>query len=94
MVLFFYGESKCGICGQAVHADDAKAFPAFLRPTHPLHRFSDAVFHRICFDEAPEHNEVDRLFTRFLEIWVVRSRNLKTKEEIDAWGKDKFTEFE
>lgn len=87
MVLVFYGKSECGICNQAVQVEDAKAFPAFLKPTHPLHRFSDAIFHRACFEEDPEHNEVDRLFVRFLEIWISRPRDLKTKEEIEAWAR-------
>jgi hypothetical protein len=94
MALVFPGKSKWEICDQVIHEDDAQLFPAFLGPAHPLHRFSDGVFHHACFDASPDRDEVNRLFTRFRELWDSLPRNLKTAEEIDAWGKDKFTEFE
>ena len=94
MALFFPGKSKCGICDQLIHGDDVQIFPAFLGPAHPLHRYSDGIFHRACFESSPDCGEVNRLFKRFREIWDSRPRDLKTTEEIEAWGKGKFTEFE
>lgn len=94
MVLVFT-ESKCGICNETIQANaETRSFPAFLKPTHPLYRFSDAVFHRSCFDMSPDRDEVNRLLTRFREIWDSRSIGLETVEEINACGNDSFKEFE
>jgi hypothetical protein len=75
-------------------AEDLVAFPAFLLPTHRLYRFSDAAFHRSCFADLPERQELERLYQRYCEIWDARPANLSSLEEIEEWGKHAFKELE
>lgn len=94
MALVITGKSKCGICGRVIEAsDDTTAFPAFLRPTHRLYRYSDDVFHRHCFETSADREEMERLFARFRYIWDHRPSGL-TAEQIEAWGRSAFSEFE
>jgi hypothetical protein len=93
MALFLEGKSECQICGRLIEtSNDLKMFPAFLGPTHPLHRYSDAIFHRRCFETISDRDEVERLFAKFRHIWDHRPANL-TMEEIEAWERSAFAEF-
>jgi hypothetical protein len=93
MALFLEKKTDCQICGQLIDSShDAKMFPAFLGKSHPLHRYSDAVFHRRCFETSPDREEVERLFARFRHIWDHRPPNM-TMEEVEAWGRSAFAEF-
>ncbi len=95
MALLFRGHTICPLCGKAILTDQAAvAFPAFLKKTHALGAYSDAAFHRQCFDKSPDRIAVTKLFDRSQEIWQSRSRGLKTQEEMDEWGKSAFAEFE
>jgi len=94
MALVLEKKSECQICGKLIEmSDDVKMFPAFLGTSHPLHRYSDAVFHRRCFEASPDRNEVERLFAKFRYIWDHRPPNLTT-EEIEMWGRSAFAEFQ
>jgi hypothetical protein len=94
MALFFPGKSECGICGKVIEAADALTmFPSFLGRNHPLHRYSDCAFHKSCFEASPDREEVERLYARHRYIWDHRPSNL-TWEEVEAWGKSAFSEFD
>src|SRR5262249_169420 len=61
MALIFPGKTRCGICDKVIGEDDAiVAFPAFLRPNHPLWKYSDGAFHERCFNESPDRQAVER----------------------------------
>jgi hypothetical protein len=91
MALFFAGKSKCPLCGKTIEAsDDVFATRAFLRNTHRLARFSDAVFHRQCFECCSERIDVERLLTRHEEIMRDAPSTLK---EYEKWAAKAFEEF-
>ena len=69
-------------------------FPAFLKESHPLAEYSDAAFHKECFDKSPDAQEVNRLFEKYNQIWENRPKNIESREDIDSWGKSAFAEFE
>jgi hypothetical protein len=93
MAFFLEGKTECQICGQLIETShELKMFPAFLGACHPLHWYSDGVFHRNCFEASPDRDEVERLFTRFRYICDHRPPNM-TMEEVEAWGRDAFAEF-
>jgi hypothetical protein len=95
MGLLLKGQTECLICGRIIErTDEAVTFPAFLKKTHRLHRYSDGNFHQRCLNATADKEELERLYSRYREIWDTRPRNLKTAEEIEAWGKSAFTEFE
>lgn len=95
MGLLVRGKTRCQICGKRINKDEpAVSFPAFLKNTHPLSRYSDGVFHQRCFDACPEKQAVEALYSRFQEVWATRPKDFKNKEEIEAWGKSALTEFE
>jgi hypothetical protein len=95
MVIVLVGKTTCAICGRVIEEDQATVmFPAFLKPTHHLNRYSDSVMHSWCFDACPDKPEVERIYAKFRAIWDGRPRNLKTVEEMEAWGKAAFADFE
>ena len=95
MVLIFRGRTKCGLCGKTIEEDDdVVGFPAFLKFTHPLGRFSDAAFHKACFENCPDRDAAEAVYQKYRAIWESRPRNLKTLEEMEAWGKEAFKDFE
>ena len=95
MALITRGKTICPICGKVIQADEmVVAFPAFMKKSHPLSKYSDAAFHKECFDKSRDAQEVTRLFKRYNEIWESRPKNLKNRKDIDAWGKSAFAEFE
>lgn len=91
MVAFFPGRTTCALCGAVIpSAEDCIGFPAFLRPDHRLHRYSDAAFHKTCFNEWPDREPFEEVYRRYRQIWDNRPRNLKTLDEIEAWGREAF----
>ena len=95
MAIVLSGKSTCLICGKVLELEDEiKGFPAFLKRTHRLYRYSDSAMHRSCYDACPDNKELDRLFFKYRQIWDNRPRHLQTKEEIDAWGKAAFADFD
>ena len=71
--------------GQAV-----ETFPAFLRPDDPLYRYSDAAFHADCFAKDPQREQVEQAYAEFRTIWDSRPTDVKTAEEMEAWGRSAF----
>lgn len=95
MALLFPGKTECLICGKVIEeSDEYVMFPAFLKPGHRLYTYSDGAFHKRCFDASPDKAEVERLYSRFRQIWADRPRNLTTSEEIEKWGQSAFKEFD
>ncbi len=94
MAIIIAGKTVCILCGKRIErGDDITSFPAFLPNTHELGRFSDAAFHRSCFEKSPERDAVMDLYERYRAIWDSRPRDLKTVEEMEAWGKEAFKGF-
>jgi hypothetical protein len=95
MALFITGKTECLICETVIQrSEDAVAFPAFLKAGHRLQMYSDGVFHRRCYDASPEKQEVERLYSRYRQIWDERPRHLKTAEEIKEWGASAFEDLD
>jgi hypothetical protein len=95
MALLLRGRSECLICGTVIdESDECVMFPAFLKAGHRLHLYSDGVFHQRCFDASPDKEEVEKLHSRFRQIWAERPKNLNTPEEIDDWEKSAFKELD
>jgi hypothetical protein len=93
MALFING-MPCRLCGKAMNqADDVIMFPAFLGRSHPLHKYSDGVFHRSCFEAVPDKKDMELALARFRDIWDRRPQDIKTIEEFEAWGRSAFAEF-
>lgn len=95
MGIFFLGSTKCCICGNPIQeARDLVGFPAFLKPGHRFHPYSDGAFHSRCFLEWPERVEFEGLYKRFREIWDTRPEGPISIPEMNAWGQEAFKEFD
>jgi hypothetical protein len=95
MALVLRGETPCVVCGRPLMVDDdIEGFPEFLKPNHPLARFSDAAFHKSCFAKAPERAAVMEVYNRYLAIWAKRPVELTSLDEIEAWAHEAFKGFE
>jgi len=95
MALLVRGKTRCQICGQIIKEDEpAVGFPAFLKKTHPLSRYSEGIFHQYCFDACPDKHAVEKTYVRFKEVWATRPKDFKDKEQIEAWEKSALAEFE
>lgn len=94
MALIFPGKTTCALCQRIIETEDEViGFPAFLPSEHRFYRYSDAAFHRQCFQEWPDGPEFEHLYQRFRRIWESRPKNLASLEEIDAWGKKAFKDW-
>jgi hypothetical protein len=93
MVLLIRGKSRCPICGNVIGLDDeVVGTTAFLKKTHRLARFSDAAFHRECFESCPERAEVEQLYLRFEEIMATAPSS--SFEEWEHSCKDAMQKFD
>lgn len=94
MAILITGKSRCLLCGQVIaSSDEVVATPAFLKREHALARFSDAVFHRRCFNESPEHDEAERLLARFKEVMAAAPPK-STLAEYESWLAQAMRDFE
>ncbi|MBX3263015.1 MAG: hypothetical protein KF782_25290 [Labilithrix sp.] len=94
MALILLGKTRCLLCSNPIQSgEDVVAFPAFLPTTHELTFFSDAPFHRICFDADSRNESVNKLYRKYREIWDSRPKHLNKMEEIEAWGRKAFKNF-
>lgn len=94
MAIILRGKTTCPLCGKTIAADDAvRGFPAFLKSTHRLGKFSDAAFHETCLAASSDAAEVQVLFEKWQAIWDNRPLDLKSVAEMDAWGKSALAEF-
>jgi hypothetical protein len=62
MALIIRGSTKCVVCGKVLTEEDEVAgLPPFATDSSdPLWRYSDAGFHRRCFESLPERSEIER----------------------------------
>jgi hypothetical protein len=90
MALLIPGKTCCSLCGKPV-VSDARLFPAFLAPSHRLHRFSDGVFHGECYLTWEERHEFEELHQKFQLIFSRRPMGA-TLEEAESWAKAAFGE--
>jgi hypothetical protein len=94
MAILLRGKTSCPLCGEIIGQDDeVRGFPAFLKPTHRLGKFSDAAFHVRCLIGSDEAADAQSLYEKWLAIWDKRPTDLKSVAEMDAWGKAAFAEF-
>lgn len=86
MAMIVEGETKCPLCNRVFEkGQDVVGFPAFLPAAHELCQFSDATFHRACFEANPLARTVSDLYARYRRAWSERPRQLKTLDAIEAW---------
>ena len=91
MAVVIAGRSHCLLCGRIIErSNDAIATPPFLRQSHRLARFSDAVFHRECFEQCSDSDEVQRLLARFQEVMKQAPPTLDAYEK---WVEKAMEEF-
>jgi hypothetical protein len=71
MALIITGETECAICGAVIQAsDEAFGTAAFISdPSDRFYQYSDAPFHKRCFDTWSQRER----FTRRYEEFVRRS---------------------
>jgi hypothetical protein len=95
MALVIKGKTACSLCGKMLlPTDTVVSFPAFLKSTHPLAKYSDAAFHEQCFSNSMDAEGVRQLFGKYREIWDSRPTDLKNQKDIENWGRSAFAEFE
>jgi hypothetical protein len=86
MALLIRGKSICPLCGAVIGiSDEVSALPAFLPLGHRLARFSDAAFHRHCFEASADRVEVEQLLARIKDEMAAGP---KTLDEYEAWVKN------
>ena len=91
MAIFIPGKTTCVICSELIDlVGDAVAMPPFLRNTHPLWRYSDGIFHKKCFEQSHDRDEVVRLFQLCEEIMKDAP---SSRKEYERWVKEAFSEF-
>lgn len=91
MAFFLPGKTDCAICGKAIfRAEDAVGTQAFLRPSHPLAKYSDAVFHRDCFEHSPDRPQVEALVSRWKDVM---RQAPSTLDEYEKWVANASKEF-
>lgn len=94
MAIVIEGKTRCGICGQPIEGgQETVAFPAFLPKHHHLAPFSDAAFHKHCFESAAEAPKVRSMYEKYRAIWSSRPADLRGLAEIEAWGRKAFRDF-
>lgn len=92
MAIFVAGKSECALCGRVIERhEDVVATAAFLRQSHALARYSDAVFHRACFGGSPYRSEVERLYDRYKEIMRGAPTDMA---DYERWAVEATKEFE
>ena len=96
MALIIRGATPCALCGSVLDssAEEIIGFPAFLPSTHRLWKYSDAAFHKSCFDAWEDCSELLDVYQRFRDIWATRPMGLTSLKEINEWGKQAFAEFD
>ncbi len=93
MAIFIDG-MPCAICGQPLHTtDDRCSFSHFLPDWHRLYRFSDANFHKPCFEGWEDREEYEFWHNRIREIWSARPLDIDL-DEIDSWTRKAAAQFE
>lgn len=90
MAITAQGAKHCVLCKLEVQMAEAVAFPAFIPRGHSLHKYSDCVFHRECFDAWSFADQLSDLYRRFREIWDTRPTDLESMEAIEDWGRQAF----
>jgi hypothetical protein len=94
MALIIYGKTICQMCNKTLEKnDELKAYPAFLPYDHRFGKFSDAAFHKACAEADPDFQGVEDMFFVYKKIMDSRPRDLKSIEEIEAWGKEAFQDW-
>ncbi len=84
MAIVLLGKTKCALCEGAIEKDTpVKAFPSFLSRTHEFAKFSDAAFHEACFEQSTSCEPVNKLYSRYCEIWDSRPPLSTTGVELE-----------
>ena len=95
MAIILLGKTPCLLCACALlESDDIVSFPSFLGPKHRLGKYSDGAFHRACWEQCPDHAEVDALYLKYRTIFAGRpSLSTHTWAECEAWYRKAMKEF-
>lgn len=82
------------MCSKTLNAnEELTSFSAFLPYDHRFGRFSDAAFHKNCFDSDPDANAVNDMYYVFNKIMEGCPKDLKTVEEMETWTKEAFQDW-
>jgi hypothetical protein len=94
MALILLGRSKCPLCSEPMReGQELKAFPAFLPYDHKFGRFSDAAFHKACFEKDPDAEDVNMMLYVYDKLLQSIPKGLKTVEEINAATQETFKDW-
>ncbi len=94
MALIISGKSVCPLCKKVMReCEGLIAFPAFLPHSHKFGKFSDAAFHKMCFEADPDASSVNDMHYVYQKIMDSRPKDLKTMKEIDEWTKEAFQDW-
>lgn len=91
MGIVIRGKTKCLHCGLLIEEnDEITGIPSFLPPENRLSKYNDATLHKKCFEKLADREAIERAMALHQEIWKSRPSSLKSREEIEAWGKKAF----
>lgn len=94
MALIISGKSICPLCKKAMHEnEELTSFPAFLPLDHKFGKFSDASFHKTCFEAVPDAADVNDMYYVYQKIMDSKPKELKTIQEIEEWSKEAFQDW-
>jgi hypothetical protein len=94
MALVLLGKSTCPLCNEVMkEGEELKAFPAFLPYDHRFGRFSDAAFHKVCFEKDEDAQAVDDMLYVWERIMKSMPRDLVTEELRAAWYAENFQDW-
>ena len=94
MGIVIRGKTKCMFCGEAIREDDEiVGVPSFLPKGNRLFKYNDATFHKQCYEKMADKDVLDKAIKLNQEIWKSRPMSLKSREEIEAWGKEAFAKL-
>ena len=87
MAMIIRGKSLCPLCNEPMQeGQELKAFPAFLPNDHRFGRFSDAAFHKACFEKDPEGQDADMM----LYVWQkIFDQAYKESKELEGTLQEK-----
>lgn len=94
MALIILGKTICRLCNAVIkEGDEMKAFPAFVPYDHKFGKFSDAAFHKSCYEKDTDRDEVDNMLWVWEQLLKSIPRGLTTLEEINAATQEAFKDW-
>lgn len=86
MAQFFPGKTECALCNAVIGPEDEPTLlPAFLARNHRLWQFSDASFHRRCYEAWSEREYIEDLLAGLMKLNALRPAPPAGMESFGSW---------